>query len=62
MSGLSGSSKEIVKDMTEAQAKPNVILAAITEKFPEDNATAKHVYNYLSKMRKESFEDRKSVV
>ncbi|CAA0824126.1 Unknown protein, partial [Striga hermonthica] len=58
MSGLSDPSREIVRDMSSAQAPPAVILAAIQEKHPVDNATIRQVYNYKANLRKESLEGR----
>ncbi|XP_050217461.2 uncharacterized protein LOC126669499 [Mercurialis annua] len=58
MSGLSGEAKEIVRDMTAAQAKPCSIMAALKEKVPSDNPRIKQVYNYRETLRKSSFEGR----
>ncbi|CAA0811238.1 Unknown protein, partial [Striga hermonthica] len=58
MSGLSDPSREIVRDMSSAQAPPAVILAAIQEKHPMGNATIRQVYNYKANLRKESLEGR----
>ncbi|XP_065871857.1 PKS-NRPS hybrid synthetase cheA-like [Euphorbia lathyris] len=58
MSGLSIASKQIVRDMSSAQAKPCAILAAVKEKHPEDNSVIKHIYNYRDKMRRDAFEGR----
>ncbi|CAA0834225.1 Unknown protein, partial [Striga hermonthica] len=57
-SGLSEKARQIVRDMTTAQARPAIILAAIHEKYPTDNAVRQQVYNYRSRMRSESFEGR----
>ncbi|CAA0830283.1 Unknown protein, partial [Striga hermonthica] len=58
MSGLSDPSREIVRDMSSAQASPAVALAAIQKKHPVDNATIRQVYNYKANLRKESLEGR----
>ncbi|XP_055961502.1 uncharacterized protein LOC126678535 [Mercurialis annua] len=58
MSGLSGEAKEIVRDMSAAQAKPCSIMAALKEKVPSDNPTIRQVYNYRETLRKSSFEGR----
>lgn len=57
-SGLSTEAKKIVRDMSSAQSKPCAILASLQEKFPDDNATRRHVYNYRDQIRKLGFEDR----
>ncbi|CAA0839654.1 Unknown protein, partial [Striga hermonthica] len=53
ISRLSDSSKEIIRDMSDAQARPAAILAAIQEKNPVDNATCQQVYNYKARLRKD---------
>ncbi|CAA0806446.1 Uncharacterized mitochondrial protein AtMg00300, partial [Striga hermonthica] len=58
MRGLSDPSREIVRDMSSAQATPAVILAAIQEKHPVDNATIRQVYNHKAKLWKENLEGR----
>ncbi|XP_050222222.1 uncharacterized protein LOC126672320 [Mercurialis annua] len=58
MSGLSGEGKEIVRDMSAAQAKPCSIMTALKEKVPSDNPTITQVYNYKENLRKSSFEGR----
>ncbi|CAA0833034.1 Unknown protein, partial [Striga hermonthica] len=57
-SGLSDSSRQIVRDITGAQARPAVILAAIQDQNPSDDATRQQVYNNRSKLRSESLEGR----
>ncbi|CAA0809014.1 Unknown protein, partial [Striga hermonthica] len=57
-SGLSEKARQIVRDMTAAQARPALISAAIQEKYPSDNAIRQQVYNYRAKLRSESFEGR----
>ncbi|CAA0841377.1 Unknown protein, partial [Striga hermonthica] len=57
-SRLSEKARQIVRDMTSAQARPAVILAAIQEKYPSDNAVRQQVYNFRAKIRSESFEGR----
>ncbi|CAA0813297.1 Unknown protein, partial [Striga hermonthica] len=52
ISRLNDSSKEIIRDMSDAQAKPAAILAAIQEKNPVDNATCQQVYNYKAQLAK----------
>ncbi|XP_050233123.1 uncharacterized protein LOC126681620 [Mercurialis annua] len=56
--GLSGEAKEIVRDMSAAQAKPCSIMAALKENVPSDNPTIRQVYNYRETLRKSSFEAR----
>ncbi|CAA0810224.1 Unknown protein, partial [Striga hermonthica] len=58
ISRLSDSSKEIIRDMSGAQARPAAILAAIQEKNPVDNATCQQVYNYKAQLRKDSMGGR----
>ncbi|CAA0840034.1 Unknown protein, partial [Striga hermonthica] len=57
-SGLSEKARQIVRDMTAAQARLAVILAMIQEKYLSDNAVRQQVYNYRAKRRSESFEGR----
>jgi len=61
ISGLSTGAKQIVRDMTEAQAKPRNILKAVKEKFPEDNPNQRHIYNFREYMRRTKSEDRNPV-
>ncbi|XP_065869011.1 uncharacterized protein [Euphorbia lathyris] len=56
--GLSPASKQIVRDMSLAKAKPSAILASIREKNPVDNPTIKHVYNYRNQLRNDGLEGR----
>ncbi|KAL6558823.1 hypothetical protein OROMI_019173 [Orobanche minor] len=58
MSGLSKSAKQVVREMSAAQAKPCAILAAIQNKFPEDNPTRRHIYNYRDQLRRHDSEER----
>ncbi|WCJ38427.1 hypothetical protein M5689_019488 [Euphorbia peplus] len=58
MSGLSPSSKDIIRDMTDAQSKPGPILAAIHKACPYDNAHIQHVYNEREGLRQRAREGR----
>ncbi|CAA0809042.1 Unknown protein, partial [Striga hermonthica] len=57
-SGISQSSKKIIRDMTAAHVTPANILAAVQEKNPGDHAIVRQIYNYRDMLRKESFEGR----
>ncbi|WCJ29365.1 hypothetical protein M5689_011005 [Euphorbia peplus] len=58
MSGLSPSSKAIVRDMTDAQAKPGPILAVVHKACPYDNAHITHIYNEREDLRRKAMEGR----
>ncbi|XP_056695046.1 protein FAR1-RELATED SEQUENCE 5-like [Spinacia oleracea] len=61
MSSLSLGAKQLVRDMSSAQARPNVILAAIQEQFPEENPNRRHIYNFRDRMRRNDAEGRDSI-
>ncbi|KAL2902597.1 hypothetical protein RDABS01_027679, partial [Bienertia sinuspersici] len=56
VSGLSPGAKKLVRDMTEARAKPGPILAAVKERFPNLNPNKRHIYNFRAKLREEKAE------
>ncbi|XP_050210045.1 PKS-NRPS hybrid synthetase cheA-like [Mercurialis annua] len=58
MSGLSPASKQIVRDMSTAQAKPCAIWASLQEKNPSNNPTRRQIYNYRDNLRRSGFEGR----
>ncbi|KAL2897234.1 Protein FAR1-RELATED SEQUENCE 5 [Bienertia sinuspersici] len=58
ISGLSPESKQLVREMSDAQTKPAQIVVALQQKFPADNPTVRHVYNYRDKIRRERLDGR----
>ncbi|KAL2935912.1 hypothetical protein RDABS01_019030, partial [Bienertia sinuspersici] len=58
ISRLSPESKQLVRDMSDAQTKPSQIVVALQQKFPVDNPTMRHVYNYRDKIRRERLDGR----
>ncbi|KAL2945605.1 GTPase Obg [Bienertia sinuspersici] len=58
VSGLSPVAKKVVRDMTEARAKPGPILAVVKEQFPNLNPNKRHIYNCRAKLREEKAEGR----
>ncbi|KAL2934017.1 Protein FAR1-RELATED SEQUENCE 5, partial [Bienertia sinuspersici] len=58
ISGLSPESKQLVLEMSDAQTKPSQIVVALQQKFPADNPTVRHVYNYRDKIRREWLDGR----
>ncbi|KAL2902295.1 Protein FAR1-RELATED SEQUENCE 5 [Bienertia sinuspersici] len=53
ISGLSPELKQLVREMSDAQTKPAQIVVALQQKFPADNPTVRHVYNYRDKIQRE---------
>ncbi|KAL2927352.1 hypothetical protein RDABS01_006968 [Bienertia sinuspersici] len=58
ISGLNPESKQLVREMSDAQTKPAQIVVALQQKFPADNPTVRHVYNYRDKIRREQLDGR----
>ncbi|KAL2894242.1 Protein FAR1-RELATED SEQUENCE 5 [Bienertia sinuspersici] len=58
ISGLSSESKQLVREMSDAQTKPSQIVVALQQNFPADNPTVRHVYNYRDKIRRERLDGR----
>ncbi|KAL2897816.1 hypothetical protein RDABS01_039598 [Bienertia sinuspersici] len=56
MIGLSAEAKKLVCDMTEAQAKPCDILAAVKAQFPNENPNKRHIYNCRDRFKKSKSE------
>ncbi|XP_021717470.1 protein FAR1-RELATED SEQUENCE 2-like [Chenopodium quinoa] len=58
VSGLSPAAKTLVIDMTSAAAKPRHIMAAVKEKFSNENPNKRHIYNVRSRARLDACEGR----
>ncbi|KAL2897163.1 hypothetical protein RDABS01_038946 [Bienertia sinuspersici] len=62
ISELSLEAKQLVREMSDAQTKPSLIVVALQQKFPADNPTVRHVYNYRENIRQERLDGHTWIV
>ncbi|XP_021750209.1 protein FAR1-RELATED SEQUENCE 5-like [Chenopodium quinoa] len=61
MSKLSPGAKQLVRDLTDAKVKPQNILAAVRNQFPDDHPNRRHIYNFRDRLRLEDADGRAAV-